>query len=248
MSKIVATRWSCARAISNGFSRRCEIGASTAVTVSSFSRANRPDSEYPRRVYVRSSEDESDLSTRPDASVYGGGDDADDVRAGREAASGGVPSREPERDSAGQDVAQARQQAERLAVRAEQLDVETRDRTDVGSCTSRRGRGRRSRSAPPAACRTARTSAARATPHRAGRRRPPGRSPTARGSPSRRARGRRRRLPSARRARARARPRSRPGARPRARERARSVRAPRRDPVGAPPASPADRGSRGSSA
>src|SRR3954454_13691364 len=32
MSNIDATRRSCARAISNGFSRRCEIGASTDVT------------------------------------------------------------------------------------------------------------------------------------------------------------------------------------------------------------------------
>ena len=33
MSNVVATRRSCSRAISRGFSRRCEIGASTAVTL-----------------------------------------------------------------------------------------------------------------------------------------------------------------------------------------------------------------------
>ncbi len=169
MPKIAATRRSCARAISNGFSRRCETGASTVVTSCSFSRANRRKSAYAARVYDRSSEGESELSTARRTGIDRIGDDAHDVPAGRQPPPVGAASGEPERVPAGEHVAQARQQTDLRSAGAPELDVEPAQRHDRGPARRRRGRVRRRARAARASCRRPRTSAPRVAPSESGR-------------------------------------------------------------------------------
>src|SRR5437868_13744427 len=78
MSNASATRRSWLRAISNGFSRRCETPASTVVTGVSFSEV---DSRI--RVYDRSSEGKSELSPARGPAVRRVGEDDRHVPAGR---------------------------------------------------------------------------------------------------------------------------------------------------------------------
>src|SRR5882757_7918342 len=95
MPKVAATRPSCAFAISNGFSRRCEIGASTVLT------------EW--RVYGPSAESERET---PDARVPGlhrVGHDPEDVVAGRQALAVGASAREAERVPPRQHVPEPRE-------------------------------------------------------------------------------------------------------------------------------------------
>src|SRR6476661_6376232 len=82
MPKVAATRPSCAFAISNGFSRRCEIGASTVVT------------EW--RVYGPSPEAEPEASLARRARLHGVGDHAEDIVPGRQALAVGAAAREAE--------------------------------------------------------------------------------------------------------------------------------------------------------
>src|SRR5262249_9854703 len=102
IAKTFATRRSCSRAISNGFSRRCETGASTVVTSTPFSaqigtfwlgarslldrERHRPDGRRPRLGAV--------------------GEETELVGAAREDLAGGVASGDAERVPSRQHVAQ----------------------------------------------------------------------------------------------------------------------------------------------
>src|SRR3954453_2453965 len=100
ISKMSATRRSCSRAISNGFSRRWDSGASTVVT----------SGEY-RSLLDR----ERDRPARRRAGARRGRDEADAVAARVEQLTGRVAAGERDRDPAGQQVAQADGQPAPLA-------------------------------------------------------------------------------------------------------------------------------------
>src|SRR4029079_791836 len=88
--KVAATRPSCAFAISNGFSRRCEIGACTVVT------------EW--RVYGPSPEAERKAPLARRTGLHGVGDHAEHVVAGRQALAVRATAREAEGVAARQHV------------------------------------------------------------------------------------------------------------------------------------------------
>src|SRR3954469_23985630 len=115
ISKMSATRRSCSRAISNGFSRRWDSGASTVVT----------NAEY-RALFDR----ERDRPARQRAGARRRRDEADAVATRGEPLAVRVAAGERDRDPAGQQVAQAREQPEPLAA-APELDVEPRDRVHL---------------------------------------------------------------------------------------------------------------------
>src|SRR5579872_3161196 len=128
MSNASATRRSWLRAISNGFSRRWVAPASTAVTVRSLSER----SEAPRiRVYDRSSELEREAATAGRAAVRRIGDDGCRVMTGAERPPCGACAGEPERIAAGQRVPDPVEDAERLARRGREEDVQARERLDA---------------------------------------------------------------------------------------------------------------------
>src|SRR4051812_24881311 len=85
MSNVVATRCSWSRAISRGFSRRCEVGASTVVT------------ETAQRVYGGSPERERETPTAQQAALDRVADDLDDVVSRRKKLTVGPPAGETER-------------------------------------------------------------------------------------------------------------------------------------------------------
>src|SRR3954452_9436864 len=116
-SKDAATRRSCSRAISNGFSRRCEAGCATAVTES--------------RVYGYSSQGEANRLSARFPALHRVRDDADDVVAGSEPLPVRVPARESERVAAGQHVAEQGQCPDLCAVVAPEDDVEPLEREDL---------------------------------------------------------------------------------------------------------------------
>src|SRR4051812_19690440 len=103
---VVATRCSCSRAMSNGFSRRCDAGASTAVTACSFA------SENCRAECTPSLQSEGQLAATRLADVHGERDDADLVRAGRQQLSVRAAAGEPERVATRKHVAEARKRAD----------------------------------------------------------------------------------------------------------------------------------------
>src|SRR3954469_5884247 len=90
IAKASATRRSCSRAISNGFSRRCETGASTVVTA--------------YRVYGDSAERKRQPLPARRARLHRIADDPEHVRARRQPLSVGTPARETERVAARQHV------------------------------------------------------------------------------------------------------------------------------------------------
>src|SRR3954452_22988608 len=109
-SKVAATRRSCSRAISNGFSRRCEAGCATAVTES--------------RVYGYSSQAEPNALSARFPALDGGRDDPDDVVPRSEALPVGVAAGQPERVPARQHVAEQGQRPDLCPVRAPEDDIE----------------------------------------------------------------------------------------------------------------------------
>src|SRR4051794_9276609 len=115
ISKMSATRRSCCRAIWKGFSRRWDSGASTVVTKAEYrSLLDRErDRADGRRARARRRRDETDA-----------------VAAGVEAVAVRVAAGEADRDAAGQQVAQSREQAEPLAA-APELDVQPGDRAHL---------------------------------------------------------------------------------------------------------------------
>ena len=121
MSNASATSLSCSRAISNGFSRRCETGACVAATLSPFFEAA---GEYtPAYLIVNVT---AARLARPCEARYRG--DAQAVRPGLERVPRRRSTGEPERVAAGQQVTQRRQRAEIVSVRVEQLEAEQRER------------------------------------------------------------------------------------------------------------------------
>src|SRR5581483_7713124 len=129
--KVVATRRSCSRASSNGFSRRCETETSTAVTACSSSERSGGDSPRAGRVYVRSPDRQRYAPAARRAPADRHGDDLDGVPPRREGPPVGAAPGQPEHVAAWEHVAQARQQTEPPAA-AQELDVEAREPTDLG--------------------------------------------------------------------------------------------------------------------
>ena len=123
MSNASATSLSCSRAISNGFSRRCETGACVAATLSPFFDAA---GEYtPAYLIVNVTAARLARPWRLGTAV---------TRRRYVPGLERVPCRrsagEPERVAAGQQVAQRRERAEIVPVRVEQLEAEQRERLD----------------------------------------------------------------------------------------------------------------------
>src|SRR3954447_1787271 len=115
--KVAATRRSCSRAISNGFSRRCEAGCATAVTES--------------RVYGYSSQSEPNGLPARFPALDRVRDDPDDVVAGSKPLPVRVAPGEPERVAAGEHVAQQRERPDLRSVGAPEDDVESLQRDDL---------------------------------------------------------------------------------------------------------------------
>src|SRR5438270_1016295 len=125
MSNASATRRSWLRAISKGFSRRCETPASTVVTGVSFSEV---DSRI--RVYDRSSEGKSELSPARRPAVRRVGEDDGHVPAWRKRGAAGAAAGEPERVHAREHVADAREETEARAAGTAEEHVEAGERAD----------------------------------------------------------------------------------------------------------------------
>src|SRR6266545_935066 len=135
-AKTWATRRNCSRAISNGFSRRCETGASTVVTSAPFAAQmgtfrlggrslldrewHRLDS---RQAWIGAVREQSQL-----------------VLPARQDGARRVASRDAERVAAGQHVAQTREQADATSVRAPELEVEPCQRQHGGTTGGTRHR------------------------------------------------------------------------------------------------------------
>src|SRR4051812_34946392 len=164
IAKASATRRSCSRAISNGFSRRCETGASTVVTSTPFSaqigtfrlgarslldrESDRPDCRGPR---IRAVPEQAQL-----------------VVAAREHGPGRVTPGDAERVAAGQHVAQSREAPDATSVRAPELEVEPRERRHGRTaCGTRHGAGHE---AEQRGRRVGRTEGVHGEAHRADRR------------------------------------------------------------------------------
>src|SRR5262245_57007656 len=127
MSKMSATRRSCSRAIWNGFSRRWDSGASSVVT-----EAPRSETCCKRAEYRPLLDAEPDrLAGRP-AVARGVRDQPHLIAAGLQDIAARPAPGEADRNPAGQEVAQAGEQADLVFV-APELDVELRDRVDLGA-------------------------------------------------------------------------------------------------------------------
>src|SRR5690242_10407196 len=100
ISKMSATRRSCSRAISNGFSRRWDSGASTVVT----GAAPRSKSRWKPAEYRALLDAEPDRSRRGRAIAGRRRDELDAVRAARKHGAVRAASGEAEGDPAGQQV------------------------------------------------------------------------------------------------------------------------------------------------
>src|SRR5919199_2112651 len=132
MSKTSATRRSCSRAIWNGFSRRCDSGASTDVTGRSFAGCWKKAlfARRKRAEYTPSSDPERDRAGGRGAGLGRLRDHAELVQAACQARAGGAAAGEPELEAAGQHVAEASEQAEPHAARIPERDVEALERPD----------------------------------------------------------------------------------------------------------------------
>src|SRR5438067_7539757 len=116
IAKTFATRRSCSRAISNGFSRRCETGASTVVTSTPFSAQIRAF-----RLGGRSLLDgESQRLDRRRSGICAVCEQPQLVVAAREHRARRVTTRDTERVTARQHVAEASEQSDAPALRAPQ--------------------------------------------------------------------------------------------------------------------------------
>src|SRR5919197_204938 len=125
IAKTSATRRNCSRAISNGFSRRCETGASTVVTSAPFS-AQIGTFWLGLRSLLLDRERHGFYGRRPAGGAVR--EEAQLVRAARQNGAGGVAPGDAERVAAGKHVAQGGQQADAAAGGAPELEVEPRER------------------------------------------------------------------------------------------------------------------------
>ena len=123
--------------MSNGFSRRWDSGASTVVTRSLLG--------------LGLLDAELDHFSRHRAAGCRHGDELDPVAAGGKAVPVGVAPGQADRDLAGKDVAQARQEAEPLSA-PPQVDVEFRERLDLRARLELLEGARLAARAPPASC------------------------------------------------------------------------------------------------
>src|SRR5437588_3398204 len=124
IAKTFATRRSCSRAISNGFSRRCETGASTVVTSTPFS-AQIGTFRLGLRSLLLDRERHGFDGRR--SSVGAVRKQAQLVSASRENCAGRVAPGDAERVAAGQHVAQAREQSYTSSLVTPQLEVQSRE-------------------------------------------------------------------------------------------------------------------------
>src|SRR5919197_4241201 len=128
ISKTSATRRSCSRAMSYGFSRRCETGAST-VTCRSLWTWERPDLLAKRRPeYTRLADSERERAACRRAPRGRHGDDPELVDAASELGPGGAAAGDPELVAAREHVPQAGEEAEPDAPLVPQGDVEPLER------------------------------------------------------------------------------------------------------------------------
>src|SRR5919204_897675 len=104
IAKTFATRRNCSRAISNGFSRRCETGASTVVTSTPFS-AQIGTFWLGLRSLLLDRERQGFCGRRPAGGAVR--EEAQLVRAARQNGAGGVAPGDAERVAAGKHVPQA---------------------------------------------------------------------------------------------------------------------------------------------
>src|SRR5215510_1383449 len=107
MSKMSATRRSCSRAIWNGFSRRWDSGASSVVT-----EAPRSETCCKRAEYRPLLDAERERLARGRAVARGEGDQPHLIAPGLQHIAAWAAPGEADRDPAGQEVAQAREQAD----------------------------------------------------------------------------------------------------------------------------------------
>src|SRR5919202_2057380 len=134
----VATFRSCARAMSKGFSRRCEAGASSVVTERLLFPVKRalfgPRGSIGRRpnapVRLSLDRERDDVRDRG-AAVRRVCDEADPVIPRRQHAALRIAAGDAVRVATGEHVAQPREQPARIAARCEELEVEPRQRDDV---------------------------------------------------------------------------------------------------------------------
>src|ERR687888_2716058 len=123
IAKTFATRRNCSRAISNGFSRRCETGASTVVTSTPFSRKS---GHFPGGRSLLDREGD-----RPDggcAAVRAVGHEAQLVRPARQDGAGRVAAGQAEGVAPRQHVPEAGEQADASSLGAPQVEVEPCER------------------------------------------------------------------------------------------------------------------------
>src|SRR5918911_2226741 len=130
ISKTSATRRSCSRAMSYGFSRRCETGASI-VTCRSLSSRKRLFAREKRAEYTPLSDSERNRPACRGASGGRHSDDAELVGAAGERRSGGAAAGDPELEPSREDVAEPRQEGEADAARVPERDVEPLERLDL---------------------------------------------------------------------------------------------------------------------
>src|SRR5437763_9858289 len=130
IAKTFATRRSCSRAISNGFSRRCETGASTVVTSAPFSAQIGTFRPGQRSLLLDRERHGLDGGRTAVGAV---GEQAQLVRPTGENGAGRVAPGDAERVTARQHVAEPGEQSEAAALRAPQLEVESHERQDRGS-------------------------------------------------------------------------------------------------------------------
>src|SRR5882724_2106197 len=126
IANVSATFLSCDLAISNGFSRRCETGASTVVTSAPFSAQMRAFLLLLGGVSLL--DRETDRSDRRRPGLGREGHQPELVVAFGQDGPCLVATGHPERIATRQDIAQARQQSDAAALRAPQLEVEAGQR------------------------------------------------------------------------------------------------------------------------
>ena len=91
----------------------------------------------PARVYDRSSEGQSELSTAGRSPIHGKPADGHDVAARRQRLAGWAAPRQPERVPAREHVAQSREHSDRRPVGAREPDVEPRERHELEAAGDR---------------------------------------------------------------------------------------------------------------
>src|SRR6266516_5675279 len=129
IAKAFATRCSCSRAISNGFSRRCETGASTIVTSTPFSAQM---GHF--RLGARTLLDRERLSLdRRRSGIRAVCEQPQLVVAAREHRACRVTTSDTERVTPRQHVAEACEQSDAATLPAPQLEVEPEQRQDGGT-------------------------------------------------------------------------------------------------------------------